>query len=159
LPPPADDDLAPRGFDQEEADDLRYQFLRQDVRVAIAFATVFAGVYFALWWSSAAVRFGAARAAGNAAASWHVFGTVRDAGTGAPVAWASIEDDPVTGHPPFFRADADLSGVFDLVTVPTSHRVRVLAPGYRPETIAVGRPWFFWLPAGKERREIRLTPE
>jgi hypothetical protein len=161
LPPPGDsfdDDLIPRGFDQEEAADLRRQFVRQTIRMCLAFAALFAGVYFALWWSGSAVRFGAAQAAGRAAPSWHVLGTVRDAVTGDPIPWATVEDEPVAGHPPLFRTDADRMGAFDLLTAATRHRIRVTAPGYSSITFPVGRVWFLWAPNGKERQDVRLTP-
>ncbi len=155
MPP---DDLHPGSFEEEESADLRRQYLRHSIRLVLAFALLFTGVFYAFWWSGAAVRFGAERVADRARATWHVAGTVRDAVTHSPIPWAGIEDDP-SGQPPFYRTDANQFGVFELRTLPEPHRIRVSAPGFRSATIAVGRVWFLWLPRGTERHDIELSPE
>jgi hypothetical protein len=103
------------------------------------------------------VRFGAARAGDRSAPTWRVWGTVRDAVTHQPIPWTLVEDDPA-GQPPFFRADADYSGVFELVTLAEPHRVRVSAQGYRPLFLDIGRAWFLWMPRGDEKKNIELLP-
>jgi hypothetical protein len=55
------DDLRPASFEEEEAANLRRHFLRQALRRALTFGTLFAVVFFAFWWSGAAIRFGASR--------------------------------------------------------------------------------------------------
>jgi hypothetical protein len=152
------DDLRPRSFEEEEAADLRKQFVRSGVRLALLFAVLVTGVYFAFWWSGSAIRFGAARAADRSVPTWQVSGTVRDASTRAGIAWARIEDDP-RGNPPFFRADSDQHGVFTLQTLAEPHQVRVTAPGYRLSVVEVGRVWFLWMPRGRENRDVLLVPE
>ena len=151
-------DLRPASFDEEESADLRRQYLRQGIRVLIAFACLVIFVYSVLRWSGAAVRFGADRAANRATPNWQIRGTVRNGQTREPIAWAMVEDDP-SGQAPFFRNQADQFGRFELLTLPEPHRIRVSAPGYRPTTANVGRAWFLWLPRGEESRDISLTPE
>ena len=132
-------------FYSEEPAEIRRHFVRQAVRVALIFAIIAAAVGFVLWWSGAAVRSGAARAADRATPSLRVTGTVRDAATHQPVAWARVSDDP-SGQPPFFHGDADQYGAFELVTLAEPHRLRITAPGYAAATVHVGRAWFLWLP-------------
>jgi hypothetical protein len=119
---------------------------------------LFAGVFYAFWWSGAALQFSAARVADRAAPAWHVTGTVRNGVTREAVPWASVEDD-VSGRPPFYRSDANQYGQFDLVTLSEPHRIRISAPGFRAVTVSVGRTWFLWLPSGREEHDIRLLPE
>ena len=132
-------------------------WLRPALRLAILFALLFAGVFFAFWWAGSAVRFSAARAGDRSVPTWRVWGTVRDAATHRPIPWALVEDDP-GGQPPFFRADADYNGIFELMTLAESHRVRVSAPGYRPLLLDIGRAWFVWMPRGDEKKNIELLP-
>jgi hypothetical protein len=155
LPP---DDFRPATFDEEESADRRGQYVRYALRLAIAFAILFAGVFLAFRWSGDAVRFGASRVADRGMATWHVIGTVRDAATHEPIPWASIDDDP-SGRPPFFHADADRSGAFELLTLAEPHSVRIAATGHRTSTVRVGRVWFLWLPSGKERHDTELVSE
>ena len=155
LPP---DEFRPTTFDEEETADLRRQYARHALRLAVAFAVVFAFVYLAFRWSGAAVRFGASRVADRGVATWHVIGTVRNASTHEAIPWASVDDDPA-GQPPFFHADADQSGAFDLLTLAEPHRVRISAPGYRTSSVRVGRVWFLWMPRGMERRDAELALE
>jgi hypothetical protein len=149
-----EDEFAPLSGDPE----LREIFVRTGIRVAAAFAVIFGMVYFAFWWSGAAIGFGANRAAGQVAPTWHVVGTVCNSVTREPIPWATIEDDP-NGQPPFFRADAGYRGSFDLLTLAEQHRLRVSAPGYRSGSVQIGRVWFMWFPKGSERRDVFLQPE
>ena len=150
-----------RGFRRDE--DLweevesRGAWMRPTLRLAVLFALLFGGVFFAFWWAGSAVRFSAARAGDRSAPTWRVWGTVRDAVTHQPIPWALVEDDPA-GQPPFFRADAGYSGTFELVTLAERHRIRVSAPGYRPLLVDVGRAWFVWMPRGDEKKNIELQP-
>jgi hypothetical protein len=144
--------------ESEEAAELRELFARSALRMTAAFALLFGGVFFAFWWSGSAIRFGAARAADHAVATWKVSGTVRNSLTGQPVPWASVEDDPA-GQPPFFRADADHSGAYELLTFAEPHRIRVSSPGYRTAFVEVGRAWFLWMPRGGENKVIELSPQ
>jgi hypothetical protein len=145
------DEFAPESGDPE----LREIFVRTALRVAAAFAIIFGLVFFAFWWSGAAVGFGASRAAGKAPATWAVTGTVRDAVTHDPVPWATVEDDPI-GRPPLFRTDAGYSGVYELVTLPEPHRLKISSPGYESATVPIGRAWFLWMPRGGEKQDIYL---
>jgi hypothetical protein len=152
------DEFQPASFDQEQAADLRGHFLRQAIRLTLAFGLLFGLVFFAFWWSGSAIRFGASRVAERAETSWRITGTVRDAITRRPVPWAAVTDD-AGGRPPFFHTDADQSGVFELLTLPEPHQVLVSAPGYKTVTVRVGRAWFLWLPRGREKRDLEMFPE
>jgi hypothetical protein len=152
------DEFQPVSFDEEEAADLRRHFLGQAIRLLVAFGLLFAAVYFAFWWSGSAIRFGASRVADRAETTWRITGTVRNGVNRKPVPWAAIADDP-GGHPPFFHTDADQSGVFELLTLPEPHQIRVSAPGYKTLTVRVGRDWFLWLPRGREKRDMEMFPE
>ena len=143
--------------ESEEANDTRELFARTALRMAAVFALLFGGVFFAFWWSGSAIRFGAARAANTAAPTWRISGVVRDGMTGKPVPWATVEDDPA-GRPPFFRAEADYTGAFDLVTFPEPHRIVVSSPGYTSTLLGVGRSWFLWMPKGGEKVIISIAP-
>jgi hypothetical protein len=143
--------------ESEEAEELRALFMRTALRMAAAFALLFGGVFFAFWWSGSAIRFGAARAAERAVPTWQISGIVRNSLSGEPIAWASVEDDPA-GRPPFFRADADHAGAYELLTFPEPHRLRISSPGFRPSTVEIGRPWFLWSPKGREKKDIQLVP-
>jgi hypothetical protein len=147
-------DSAPAGEDPE----LREIFVRTGLRVAAAFAVIFGLVFFAFWWSGAAVGFGARRAAGQAQPTWRVQGTVRNAASREPVPWASVEDDP-GGRPPLFGTDANYSGTYELITLAEPHRLRVSAPGFETAWISVGRAWFLWFPKGIEQRDVVLQPK
>ena len=141
----------------EDAAESGDSWVRPALRLAIIFGLLFAGVFFAFWWAGSAVRFSAARAADRTVPTWRVSGTVRDAVTHQPIPWALIEDYPA-GTPPFFRADADYGGAFELVTLAEPHRIRVSAPGYHPESVRIGRAWFEWMPRGNEKKNIDLQP-
>jgi hypothetical protein len=132
-------------------------WLHPALRLAIVFALLFGGVFFAFWWAGSAVRFGAARAGDRSLPTWRISGTVRDALTHQPIPWALVEDDPA-GAPPFFRTDAGYSGDFELVTLAEAHRIRVSAQGYHPLLVDIGRAWFVWMPRGNEKKNIDLLP-
>jgi fatty acid desaturase len=144
--------------ESEEAADLRRLFAHTALRFTAAFALLFGLVFFAFWWSGSAIRFGAARAADRAAPTWRISGTVRNALTGQPIPWATVEDDPA-GRPPFFRADADYTGAYELLTLAEPHKVGVSAPGYVRTRIEVGRAWFLWMPSGTEKKDVELSPK
>ena len=152
------DEFRPASFPEEVDGDLRRQYGKQAIRYVAAFAALFAAGCAVVWWSTATVRFASARTGMRAAPTWTVAGVVRNSLTGAPVPWARVSDDPA-GLPPLFHAEADLRGGFELLTMAEPHRLRITAPGYLPATIAVGRRWFFWTPRGRERRDVKLTPE
>ena len=141
---------------QEEAES-RESALRSALRLTIVFALLFGCVFFAFWWAGSAVRFSAARAGDRTAPTWRISGTVRDAVTHQPIPWALVEDDPA-GQPPFFRADTDYGGVFELLTLAEPHRIRVSAPGYHALLLDIGRAWFVWMPRGNEKKYIDLLP-
>jgi hypothetical protein len=145
--------------DQEPWDEAesRGVWMRSALRLAIISALLFGGVFFAFWWAGSAVRYSTERAGDRTTPTWRVSGTVRDAVTHQPVPWALVEDDPA-GQPPFFHADADYLGGFDLVTLAEPHRIRVSAPGYRPISLDIGRAWFVWMPRGSEKKNIDLPP-
>jgi hypothetical protein len=143
--------------ESEEDADLREVYVRTGLRVAAAFAIIFGAVFFAFWWSGSAMRFGAARAAGQAAPTWRVKGTVRNAITHEPIPWAVVDDDPA-GRPPYYRTDANYAGVYELVTLAEPHVMRVSAPGYRSASVRIGRIWFLWLPRGEETKDMELGP-
>lgn len=152
------EDLRPATFGEEESTDLRRQFLRHAIRLTLAFVLLFFFVFLAFTWSGAAVRFGASRVADRGVPTWNVAGTVRNAVTHQTIPWAAI-DDGRSGQGPYFHADADRSGRFDLLTLSEPHQIVVSAPGYRPYTVRVGRVWFLWIPRGQERRDVELVPE
>jgi len=152
------EEFRPATFEEEETADLRRAFVRQAIRLTLAFALLVTFVFLALSWSGAAVRFGASRVGDRGAPTWSITGTVRNAVTHEPVPWARIDDDPA-GQPPFFHADADQVGNYELLTLSESHRIIVSAPGYRPYTVRVGRVWFLWMPRGGERQDVALSPE
>ncbi len=152
------DDLHAPTFGEEQSADLRRQYARHAIRLILAFALLFAGVFYAFWWSGAALRFGAARVGGRGTPTWHVWGTVRNRATHEAIPWAVVEDD-ASGRPPFYRTDADQNGKFELVTLAEPHWIRVSAPGFRSARVSVGRAWFLWLPNGREQHEIRLSPD
>ena len=139
-------------------EDERVEARRLLFRWMIAFALLFLAVFGALWWSGAAVRFGADRVADRSVPTYRVWGVIRDAASGRPVPWARVEDDPA-GTPPFFRTDADQNGAYSLLTLAEPHRLRVSVPGYRSATVNVGKRWFMWWPKGDEQYSIRLVAE
>lgn len=131
---------------------------RQTFRWCLLFAVVLAFFAFVLWWASAAVRYGASRIVFRTAPTWRVWGTVRDAHTGAPVAWARIRDDPA-GRQPHFETMSGLNGAYELLTLAEPHHLVVTVLGYRQKKIRVGRHWFLWTPRGSEQVDIALEPE
>jgi hypothetical protein len=152
------EDLRPATFDEEETADLRRQFLRHAIRLALAFVLLVFFVFLAFSWSGAAVRFGASRVADRGSPTWKIAGTVRSTATNQPIPWARIDDHPA-GQPPFFHADADQRGDFELLTLSEPHQIVVSAQGYRSRQLRVGRVWFLWMPRGGERQDVTLSPE
>jgi hypothetical protein len=152
------DDDRPATFREEDDAEARRFLPGQFVRWGLAFAFLFAGVFFCFWWSGSAIRFSAARVADRATPTLRVKGVVRNAATGEPLPWAKVEDDPA-GTPPFFRTEADRNGEFRLLTLTEPHHLRVTVSGFSPGTIQVGRQWFVWWPHGDEECDIRLSPE
>jgi hypothetical protein len=142
----------------EETSEERKQLPAQLLRLGFAFLLLFAGVFFAFWWSGRAVEFGAARVADKSVPTYRVWGVVRDAATHEPIPWVSIEDDP-GGLPPFYRTNADMHGAYELLTLAVHHRVRVSANGYKTATNDIGRQWFIWMPRGEEHLDLELTRE
>src|SRR5436305_5845658 len=109
-----------RPEDDWEGEESRGTWTRAGLRLAVVFALLFGGVFFAFWWAGSAVTFSAARAGDRSQATWRVSGTVVDAVTRKPIPWAIVEDDPA-GQPPFFRADAGLRGDYELATLAEPH--------------------------------------
>jgi hypothetical protein len=144
-------------YEPLEATETGERWMRAALRLAIVFALLFGGVFFAFWWAGSAVRFSAARAGDRSSPTWRVWGTVRDGITHQPIPWALVEDDPA-GPPPLFRTDAGYGGDFELVTLAEPHRIRVSAPGYYPLWLDIGRAWFVWMPRGNEKKSIDLLP-
>src|SRR5258708_35638738 len=89
----------------EGAAELRDSWVRPALRLAIIFAMLFGGVFFAFWWAGSAGRFSAARAADRTAPTWRGYGQGGEAGTEPPISRALGEDDPA-GAPPLFLAHA-----------------------------------------------------
>jgi hypothetical protein len=142
----------------EDSGKLLAEARRHLIVYILCFGALFAAVASVFWWSRTAVDFGAARVTGTNTATYRVFGVVRDAGSGRPVPWAKIQDDP-EGMPPLFDADGGADGTYALATVPLEHQVVVSARGYRPRAFQIGRPWFQWWPKGEQRLDVELTPE
>ena len=146
----------PSSFLREEMENERVEARRLLIRWTFAFAILFLGVFLALWWSSAAVRFGADRVSDRSVPTYRITGVVVDAATNRPIPWARVEDDPA-GNPPFYRTDADQNGAYSLLTLAEPHRLRISAPGYRATAVNVGKRWFVWWPKGEEQYHVRLV--
>ncbi len=155
---PEDPTEPPVNFLQEEIAEERQEGRRLLVRCAIGFTLLFGAVFLAFWWSGSAVRFSTARVNAANAPTYRVWGAVRDAQSRQPIPWAVVEDD-ADGNPPFFRADADVDGVYSLLTLAEPHRVRISAAGHRTIVRQVGRAWFLWWPRGDERCDVLLEAE
>lgn len=147
-----------REFWEEEPEDERGIFRRHAARLSVIFLTLCALVAFAFWWSGSAVRFGASRLAGTTAATYRVVGIVTDATTGAPIPWATVQDDP-SGRPPFFQTTSSVSGTFELWTVAEPHFLLISALGYQPKRVGIGRVWYLWLPTGEQQVNVALDRE
>ena len=148
----------PVSFLEEETANERSEARRQLLRWSLSFTLLFCGVFLAFWWSGSAVRFGAARVADRSVATYRISGIIRNAITRDPVAWASIDDDP-SGRPPFYHADADQDGAYQILTLAEPHQLRIRAAGFKPLVVSVGRQWFLWWPRGAEQRDLDLFPE
>lgn len=145
-------------FWEEEVKDDRQEMRKQVLRWGLLFLLLCCGVFFAIWWASAAVQFSASRVDATTRPHYRITGIVRDARTGSPVPWAEIADAP-SGRPPLFRATADRLGAYELVTIAEPHTVFVTALGYRPASFRVGKAWYAWMPKGGEKLDIRLEAE
>src|SRR5260370_20119080 len=86
----------------EGAAELRDSWVRPALRLAIIFAMLFGGVFFAFWWAGSAVRFSAARAADRTAPTWRGSGTGPGAVAHPPSFLALVEAEPGRA-PPLFR--------------------------------------------------------
>jgi hypothetical protein len=150
--------VAPPEFWQQEPAEERKLYRRQIFRWSLLFLALCGGVFFAFWWSGSAIHFGASRVTETTAPTYKVTGKVVDARTGAPVPWPSAQDDPA-GNPPMFQALGDVSGTFELHTIPEPHFVTVSALGYRAQQVKVGRIWYLWMPSGTELIEVKLEPD
>jgi hypothetical protein len=149
---------AGRDFWTEQAAEDRKDLGRQVIRWLLAFVLLFGGVFYAFWWSGAAVDFGASRVTGSVRPTYKVSGLVRDRVTGEPVRWAEVVTDS-SEHVPYFRAETDQHGRFELITLSAPHSLRVNGHGYQSEIIRVGRDWVRWWPRGSETVEVRMVPQ
>ncbi len=147
-----------RSFLDEEMAEEKFETRGLLLRWSAGFCLLFAGVFFAFWWSGSAIRFGAGRVAATNEPTYRVWGVVCDAQSGEPIPWAVIEDDPA-GNSPYFRTDADMAGVYHLLTLAEPHRLRISAIGHRAATVNIGKPWFIWWPRGEERHDVKLPSE
>lgn len=145
-------------FWQENSEEDRKFYLKQVLKWSLLFLALCVGIFFAFWWSSSAIHFGASRVNESTAASYVVHGIVVDGRSGAAIPWANIEDDP-NGRPPFFQALGDIRGEFEMTTIPEPHYVYFSALGYKPRRIKVGKSWYLWMPSGKEDLRVALDPE
>lgn len=145
-------------FWEEEVKDDRQQMRKQILRWSLLFLVLCGGVFFAIWWASAAVNFSSSRVQATTGPHYRVTGVVRDAATGSVIPWAEIADAP-SGRPPFFRATADRFGGYELLTIAEPHTVFVTALGYRPSSVRVGKAWYAWMPKGSEKLDIKLQAE
>lgn len=148
----------PQEFWDEERREQWPLLWRQISRWAVLFSLLFAFVYFAFWWAGSAIHFSASRVTESTGATWKIFGTVRNAATGAPIPWAQVEDDP-SGRPPLHASHADPQGNYTLKTLAEPHTIRAHAPGFQTATRKVGRPWYMWMPTGEEQWEVVLQPD
>jgi hypothetical protein len=156
---PDEDDFAPQPeFWRDEASEDRRALRKVALRWGLLFAAVLAGMVFALWWASEALHFSVSRVGQTTQATYKVTGIVRDAATGDPIPFASIEDDP-EGRPPLFRTTADLYGGYTFMTIAEPHALSVSALGYKPAEPRVGKIWYKWFPYGSQRLNISLQPE
>jgi hypothetical protein len=104
------------------------KWFRPALRLAIVFALLFGGGFFALWWAGS--RYASAR---------HGRGSPVSPGESrarcvtplptSQIPWARVEDDPGANRH-FFAPMPDYGGVFELLTLPSPHPVAVSAPGY-----------------------------
>jgi hypothetical protein len=148
-------DLRPLEFWQEEEANIRAEMRRHILHWFILLIVLFSVTWFVAWWASSSIHFSASRVEATTKATWRVFGVIRDDATGEPVTFARIADSP-KGRPPRFEASADHLGHYELMTVAEPHEIIVLAFGYQPLRLEIGRPWYRWMPEGGERCDVRL---
>ena len=144
-------------WEEQSAEDKR-DLRKQIARWCLLFVLLLAGLFFATWWSSSAVHFGASRVQQTTGPTYRVTGVVRDAATRQPIPWAEVADDPA-GHPPLFHTTADRFGAFELLTLAEPHSLQIGALGYRTSTARVGKVWYIWMPRGSEQVEVKLQKE
>lgn len=144
-------------FEESRAEDWREQ-RRQLLRWGIGFLVLFLFAGAAVWWSGAAVKYGATRVQGGGKPSYQISGTVSDAVTHQPIPWAQVATD-FANSGRFFDTTADVNGAFTLTTMAEPHKLVISANGYQQASIQVGRQWFSWLPSGSEERKIELHPK
>ena len=144
-------------FWEEEAEQTRKDVRGATLRLVLIFVGVLLGLTFVLWRSHAAIEFASSRIQGQADARYRITGIVKNASTGAPIPWPSLQDE-LDGKV-LFQGSGKVDGTFELNTVASAHGLGVSAFGYRGAVVQVGRPWFTWLPTGSEHVEVRLTPE
>jgi hypothetical protein len=142
--------------EQDRAD--RRDFRRWLLRWGLVFLGILLFYFATLWWTGSAVRFTASRAAESATLQYRFSGTVLDARTQKPIAWAELYDDPA-GRPPHGKSTADHHGRFKHLTVSEPHTVYVRALGYRPALVRIGKAWYLWTPAGEETKTVLLDAE
>ncbi len=145
-------------FWRDESLDDRREMKRLALRWALLFFGLLAFMFFALWWASQALQFGASRVDGSTRPTYVVSGFVRSAATSAAVPFAEVADEPAS-RPPLFETRADVRGSFILLTLAEPHTLRVTALGFKPAELRVGKAWYRWFPHGSERVEVRLEPE
>src|SRR5205807_6537350 len=111
-------------FWEEEGQDDRREMRKQVLRWSLLFLLLCGGVFFAIWWASAAVNFSSSRVQATTGPTYRINGIVRDAATGSPVPWAEITDAP-SGRPPLFHTTADRFGAYELLTIAEPHHLFV----------------------------------
>jgi outer membrane lipoprotein-sorting protein len=86
-----------------------------------------------------------------------VTGTVTDAATGEPIAGAKISDDGY-GPEPYRGAITDSQGRYRYLTWPEEHRIKAVAPGYKPQS--KGITGLFHVESADEKAiDFALEPE
>ena len=147
----------PQEFWEEENSTGRREMRRYALRWMLIFAVLIGGIFFAIWWSSSAVRFSSSRVQQSTGPTYRVSGIVRDT-AGKPVPWAEITDE-LSGRPPLFHTTADRFGAFELLTIAEPHKIQASALGYKPAVRQIGKAWYMWMPKGAEKIEIVLPSE
>lgn len=153
----------PRGSQQpefwrDEISDDRKQIRRMILRWGLVFVVVLVGIMFAIWWAGEALKFSTSRLDESTVARYKITGVVRNAATGEPIPFASIEDGP-DGRPPLFGATADLHGSYILMTIAEPHTIQISALGYKAAEQRIGKIWYRWFPYGSEQLNFALQPE
>ncbi len=145
-------------FWQEEEVNEKREMGRFLAKWSIVFLGLIALLASTLWWASSALSYSASRVGEGGKPSYKVMGLITDARSGAPVAWAKVQDAPEK-RPPLFETSGDFYGKFELMTLPEPHNIVVSAYGHKSKLVAVGKTWYLWMPSGEEELEITLDPE